>query len=370
MIIVILTFTVGGHGEKYFCQTLQENDAGNFTGLEFVQKALKIPSEVVIQGYPLQIDLSSIVLECKNNTGLFELLELDEVFDLEDLLNFTVYQQEFQDEFDKIGTVLYDQMTKFISPEQLARLESIKDGDWRKIDYAVYIEEVRKGITTIQLTDFANILNDTANDIIASPMPLTPEEKDDIVSKLQKYSYETVLLNDNNMVALEDTLDHLEVWLEYLVENASRIDGQVDILMEELTELNSTFILSVPDKLSEAAEEYGNNVTRHIAVFSDWLTVQLRENIGACQPIYGIYTNSLNIVCSYMVDSLNAFWFSLGWATVFLIPSIIFSTKLYKWFRRMDQEEYFDEFMTGYDQQNHYFNDASKPSAPPINYLK
>jgi hypothetical protein len=34
MIIVILTFTVGGHGEKYFCQTLQENDAGNFTGLE------------------------------------------------------------------------------------------------------------------------------------------------------------------------------------------------------------------------------------------------------------------------------------------------------------------------------------------------
>ena len=54
------------------------------------------------------------------------MLELDEVFDLEDLLNFTVYQQEFQDEFDKIGTVLYDQMTKFISPEQLARLESIK----------------------------------------------------------------------------------------------------------------------------------------------------------------------------------------------------------------------------------------------------
>jgi hypothetical protein len=90
------------------------------------------------------------------------------------------------------------------------------------------------------------------------------------------------------MVALEDTLDHLEVWLEYLVENASRIDGQVDILMEELTELNSTFILSVPDKLSEAAEEYGNNVTRHIAVFSDWLTVQLRENIGACQVCHNI----------------------------------------------------------------------------------
>ena len=65
----------------------------------------------------------------------------------------------------------------------------------------------------------------------------------------------------------------------------------------------------------------------------------------------------MNIVCSYMVDSLNGMWFSLGWATFLLLPSIVFATKLYKWFRRMDQEEYFDEYMTGYDQHNNYFNE-------------
>jgi len=34
MIMVIATFTVGGHSERYVCQTMQENDGGNFTGLQ------------------------------------------------------------------------------------------------------------------------------------------------------------------------------------------------------------------------------------------------------------------------------------------------------------------------------------------------
>lgn len=32
----------------------------------------------------------------------------------------------------------------------------------------------------------------------------------------------------------------------------------------------------------------------------------------------------------------NAFWFSLGWCTFFLLPSIILAVKLAKFYRRMD----------------------------------
>jgi len=32
----------------------------------------------------------------------------------------------------------------------------------------------------------------------------------------------------------------------------------------------------------------------------------------------------------------NAFWFSLGWCTFFLLPSIILSVRLAKFYRRMD----------------------------------
>jgi prominin 1 len=216
---------------------------------------------------------------------------------------------------------------------------------------------------------FAEMLNDTATDIISDWDPMTETEKNDVVAKLQKHSYDTMQLNVDLTAPLQASLDRLDAMLGQLSQNATEIAPTIDRLLSEIDQLNSSLLTTVPDRLVEYATDYGQNVTRHVDVFADWLNVQLRENIGACQPIYGIHTNTLNIVCSYMVDSLNAFWFSLGWATVMLLPSIIFSTKLYKWFRRMDQEEYFDEYMTGYDQQNHYYNDASKPSAPPINYL-
>ena len=40
MIMVIVTFTIGGHGERYLCQTMQESDDGNFTGLQVRKKLL------------------------------------------------------------------------------------------------------------------------------------------------------------------------------------------------------------------------------------------------------------------------------------------------------------------------------------------
>ena len=62
----------------------------------------------------------------------------------------------------------------------------------------------------------------------------------------------------------------------------------------------------------------------------------------------------MDIVCGYIVDSVNLLWFALGWTTFLLLPSIIFASKLYKWFRRMDQEEYFEEFITYDSHHNKY----------------
>lgn len=39
----------------------------------------------------------------------------------------------------------------------------------------------------------------------------------------------------------------------------------------------------------------------------------------------------------------NTFWFGLGGCAILLIPSIIFSVKLAKYYRRMDTEDVFEE---------------------------
>lgn len=44
----------------------------------------------------------------------------------------------------------------------------------------------------------------------------------------------------------------------------------------------------------------------------------------------------------HCISLQNAFWFSLGWCMIFFIPSIIFSIKLAKYYRRMKYSDVYE----------------------------
>uniref|UniRef100_A0A3B4B8W0 Prominin 2 n=1 Tax=Periophthalmus magnuspinnatus TaxID=409849 RepID=A0A3B4B8W0_9GOBI len=73
----------------------------------------------------------------------------------------------------------------------------------------------------------------------------------------------------------------------------------------------------------------------YFTAFADWARNMITQELGRCGPVAGAVDSADIIICSNMVESLNAFWFSLGWCMIFLIPSIIFSIKLAKYYRRM-----------------------------------
>uniref|UniRef100_A0A8C9WJI1 Prominin 1a n=1 Tax=Scleropages formosus TaxID=113540 RepID=A0A8C9WJI1_SCLFO len=73
--------------------------------------------------------------------------------------------------------------------------------------------------------------------------------------------------------------------------------------------------------------------------------VHLIENtmLGGCKPLSNVVDTAEIVACSLVVDSMNAFWFGLGWAALFLIPNVVFSVRLAKFYRRMDTEDVYDE---------------------------
>uniref|UniRef100_A0A8B9M2M1 Prominin-1-A-like n=1 Tax=Astyanax mexicanus TaxID=7994 RepID=A0A8B9M2M1_ASTMX len=68
-----------------------------------------------------------------------------------------------------------------------------------------------------------------------------------------------------------------------------------------------------------------------------------QTSLAQCKPISNIIDSLEIIGCSFIIDSVNTFWFGLGGCCLFLIPSIIMSVKLAKFYRRMDTEDVFDE---------------------------
>uniref|UniRef100_A0A8C8K259 Prominin-1-A-like n=1 Tax=Oncorhynchus tshawytscha TaxID=74940 RepID=A0A8C8K259_ONCTS len=110
-----------------------------------------------------------------------------------------------------------------------------------------------------------------------------------------------------------------------------QIHSQQVVPMEQaMTFQLATFII--------VCQWYNSNICSLFA----WFT-QLTMEVAACKPFSNIVDTVEIVACSFLVDSLNTFWFGLGCCALFLLPSIILSVKLAKFYRRMDTEDVYDE---------------------------
>ncbi|KAF7236706.1 Prominin-2, partial [Varanus komodoensis] len=71
----------------------------------------------------------------------------------------------------------------------------------------------------------------------------------------------------------------------------------------------------------------------YISQYLNWVRSTLAEDVASCQPVSTALDSARVILCDRIVDPWNAFWFSLGSCTFFLIPSIFFSIKTVQHFR-------------------------------------
>lgn len=79
--------------------------------------------------------------------------------------------------------------------------------------------------------------------------------------------------------------------------------------------------------------------------YADYANLTITQQVGRCGPVAGAVDTVEMILCSHIVESLNAFWFSLGWCMIFFIPSIIFSVKLAKYYRKMKTSDVYDNLI-------------------------
>ena len=100
---------------------------------------------------------------------------------------------------------------------------------------------------------------------------------------IKNSSAETERIEKEVLASLENSLENLESMLVDLQSNSTTIDGHIDDIAAQLQALNESLVESVPNRLIEAANQYAGNVTQHVEVFADWLQIQVRDNVGACQ---------------------------------------------------------------------------------------
>nr|DBA14934.1 TPA: hypothetical protein GDO54_004209 [Pyxicephalus adspersus] len=198
----------------------------------------------------------------------------------------------------------------FLSPDQKNQVTSVSKSGIDTLDFSNITQQTSKNITRTNLTGFANQLKS-----IAAKLPSGNASKAELENEA------------NTLLGIQASID------ANLLPQVKKINISVTNLQATATKLPSS--LNDTLKAIDDAQKYVD--TEVVAIVKN-LTTQLAR----CGPVASAMDSAEVLACQYIVDTLNAFWFSIGWCTIFFLPSIILSVKLAKYYRRMKTSDVYE----------------------------
>uniref|UniRef100_A0A3P8T8Y3 Prominin 2 n=1 Tax=Amphiprion percula TaxID=161767 RepID=A0A3P8T8Y3_AMPPE len=318
MIAVLVLFVLGGNVYTLVCKPWNNGQLLKFLDTPGLIPELDISSTL---GLKTKINISDIYRDCEENQPLWTTLHLYEMVDLGDLLNVSKYTEEIQQHFENTNITLSS--VTLLSAEVKNKLISIsakaKDFD------ATAITQQMNNISSINLNSTADKLDELAG------RQLNPE----IQTELQNGAKDLRQIQADIETTIIPQLENLNSTIKILQSTAEKINGTVGEVLSSVGAAQDFLNTNTTQIVKTESREFLDCQLEYFIAYADWANVTITQQVGRCGPVAGAVDSAEIILCEYMVESLNAFWFSLGWCMIFFIPSIIFSIKLAKYYRRM-----------------------------------
>ncbi|XP_060624228.2 prominin-1-A-like [Anolis sagrei] len=333
MLLVLLTFLIGGNTYEFVCRPWASGRL-----LEFLETPGLFPDFNVSNLMDnSDVTLSSLYKSCQNNDPLWSTLHLNKTISLDEMFNISKYTDEIDSTLNKINVSV--DSTNFLNDEQKRLMQDLskKDGPL-KMNFSDALEQLNQSMISQDLSALATKLDNLATQL-GSRSP-------NISAQLQNHAAEVrkiqTSVNDNFIPEIQI----LNSSIRSLEKSVSQIPGLVNSTLSEVEAAQEFMKQKTGEIIKNATLNFVNSVLGFFQSYMDWAKNNIEDEVGRCGPAAWAINSIDTIFCGYIVDSLNAFWFSLGWCTVFLLPSIILAVKLAKFYRRMSMDDiYVDEAM-------------------------
>ncbi|NXO59348.1 PRM1A protein, partial [Aramus guarauna] len=320
MLLVLITFMLGGNIYMLVCESWRSQQLFQLLDTPGLIPGFNL-SELLGQAGGTA-NFSEMYRQCQQDAALWQTLHLDQSVSLDELLNISQYTGEISTAFEKMSITLSPISLLNQSQKDLL-LNASRAG--QPPDFTPTLEQLDRNMTQGSLLDLAAELEQLAGKAGAS-----------VTEALKADARNLRDLDKEMQMSFSGPLQSLKENIHLVQSRASQLEAQTKAAVDKASETQQFLERETANIIKNETWAFLEKLLDFFETYISWAKSRLTGDVARCKPIAQTLDNVEVITCDYILDSLNTFWFSLGWCTIFLLPSIILAVRLAKFYRRMN----------------------------------
>ncbi|NWH88401.1 PRM1A protein, partial [Aegithalos caudatus] len=320
MLLVMIVFVLGGNIYMLFCESWHNQQLFQLLDTPGIIPNFNLSEMLGLKGDTA--NFSEMYRQCQQDASLWETLHLDQSMSLDELLNISQYTGDISTAFDKMNITLSPISLLSQSQKELL-LDASQAG--QPPNFTLTLEQLDQNVTKGSLLDLAAELEQLAGKVDT-----------DVKQELEDNARELRKLEKEMQASFPGPLQSLKENIHSVQSGAAQLEEQTTAVLDKASKTQEFLEREMPNIIKNETQAYLQQLLDFFETYISWAKSRVTEDVARCKPIAQSLDNVEVIGCDHIMDSVNAFWFSLGWCTLFLLPSIILAVILAKFYRRMD----------------------------------
>lgn len=340
MIIALFYFVTGVTTDRIICEPLQNptpsrvlNIVNRLYDVSAIHKSEnQHPPQMKPPMENTDFNISSIIRDCHHNMSLFQVLKMERLIDLNKVLEYPTYFGIDEHINTFVSKIKLEGDIIILTPEAERQLIKLAKSPLSSINFPAYTHLLGDKITSIDLIQLADALNQTAAQL--------PSSKAEIKFSLTNQAMYLKVHQGQHVAAMLDISQRLESTANQLQEhlrfNHSSLRHAVEHLLREVEQAQQYLYKEGPTIVNTLAKEFGDEFNKHIDQYLQRIVSQVREDVGKCWPMSQAYNASIVAGCKKILYPYNGFWMSVGICSILFMPIIILCVKLASLYQKSD----------------------------------
>ncbi|EDL99946.1 prominin 1, isoform CRA_c [Rattus norvegicus] len=334
MILVVLTFVVGANVEKLLCEPYENKKLLQVLDTPYLlnDQWQFYLSGILLKNPDINMTFEQVYRDCKRGRGVYATFQLENVFNITENFNIERLSEDIVKELEKLNVNI--DSIELLDKTGRKSLEDFAQSGIDRINYSMYLQEAEKPPTKVDLLTFASFLETEANQLPDGNL------KQAFLMDAQNIR----AIHQQHVPPVQQSLNSLKQSVWALKQTSSKLPEEVKKVLASLDSAQHFLTSNLSSIVIGETKKFGRTIIGYFEHYLQWVLYAITEKMTSCKPMITAMDSAVNgILCSYVADPLNLFWFGIGKATMLLLPAVIIAIKLAKYYRRMDSEDVYDD---------------------------